>query len=220
MPVMPDTAALPLVAQPIRLPTAGPRPRMTITRISLADLMVGDVRAALARLLSPSATVAISCAGVARLPVAVVAIALELAAATGGFLRLEGLSAQTLQALHVIDPERRLAVDDATRVTLVGERPYQVRAGVDGSLHLLLGKGIGQHPHMTEAASHEWIRGIEATSVMLDLAQIEHLNSLLVAWLLQLNQGAGPGRCRLVQVGRQAAAQLSQLRLNHLLVIA
>ncbi len=192
---------------------------MTITSISLADLMVGDVRAALSRLLSPSVTVAISCTGVARLPVAVVAIALELAASTGGFLRLEGLSAQPLQALHVIDPERRLAVD-APRVTLVGERPYQVRVGVDGSLHLLLGKGIGQHPHMTEAASHEWIRGIEATSVMLDLSQIEHLNSLLVAWLLQLNQGAGPGRCRLVQVGRQAAAQLSQLRLNHLLVIA
>lgn len=193
---------------------------MTLTSITLADLLVGDVRARLSSLLSPRATVAITCTDGVRVPVNVLAIALELAASTGGFLRLEGLSTHALQALHVIDPERRLAVEVATRVAQVGERPYHVRAGVDGSLHLLLGKGIGQHPHMSDTASYEWIRGVEATSVVVDLANIEHLNSLLVAWLLQLNQGAGPGRCRLVQVGRQAVAQLTQLRLNHLLVIS
>lgn len=193
---------------------------MTLTSITLADLLAGDVRARLSSLLSPRTTVAITAADGARIPVSVLAIALELAASTGGFLRLEGLSAHALQALHVIDPERRLAVDDVTRVSQVGERPYHVRAGVDGSLHLLLSKGIGQHPHMSDTASYEWIRGVDATSVVVDLSQIEHLNSLLVAWLLQLNQGAGAGRCRLAQVGRQAVAQLTQLRLNHLLVIS
>lgn len=193
---------------------------MTLTSITLADLLAGDVRARLASLVSPCATVAIVCTAGARIPVSVLAIALELAASTGGFLRLEGLSTLALQALHVIDPERRLAVDDVTRIAQVGERPYHVRAGVDGGLHLLLSKGIGQHPHMADNASYEWIRGVEATSVVIDLVNIEHLNSLLVAWLLQLNQGAGPGRCRLIQVGRQAVAQLTQLRLNHLLVIS
>lgn len=195
---------------------------MTLTSITLPDLLAGDVRARLSSLLSsraPSATVAITCVDVPRVPVSVLAMALDLAVSTGGFLRLEGLSAHTRQALHVIDPERRLAVDDIARVAHVGERPYQVRAGGDGSLHVVLSKGIGQHPHMADMASYEWIRGVDATSVVVDMAQIEHLNSLLVAWLLQLNQGAGPGRCRLVNVGRQAVAQLTQLRLNHLLLI-
>ena len=194
---------------------------MTLTSITLAELITDDARARLSRLLSPSTTVAISCNDVPRLPVTVLAIALELATTTtGGFLRFEGLSASALQALQALDPERRLAVGDATRIAQVGERPYQVRAKVDGRLHLLLSRGIGQHPHMTDSASYEWIRGVDATAVEIDLVHIEHLNSLLVAWLLQLNQGAGAGRCRLVHVGRQAVAQLTQLRLNHLLVIS
>lgn len=193
---------------------------MTITSITLADLLVGDVRARLSGLLSPQATVAIVCNGVQRLPISMLALALEVAASSPGLLRLEGLSAFTLKALQVIDPQRRLVVDDPTRVVQVGDRPYQVSVHADGRIQLLLQKGIGQHAHMTESASYEWIRGVDATAVILDLSQIEHLNSLLVAWLLQLNQGAGAGRCRLVQVGRQAVAQLSQLRLNHLLVVA
>ena len=196
---------------------------MTLISITLAELLAGDIRARLSGLLLPRATrpvVAISCNGVPRLPVAALVIAMQLATETGGFLRLEGVSASALQALQVVDPGRLLAVEDATRVAVVGESPFQVRAGVDGSLHLLLSKGVGQHPHMAEAASYEWIRGLEATAVVIDLSQLEHLNSLLVAWLLQLNQGAGPGRCRLVNVGRQAVAQLSQLRLNHLLSIS
>jgi anti-anti-sigma regulatory factor len=192
---------------------------MTVTSLTLADLVAGDARARLSSLLSPRATVVVACQDVPRLPVGVLAVALELTAATGGFLRLEGLTPTTRLALQMIDPERRLAMDDAQRATQVGERPYQVRLGADGKVTLLLGKGIGQHPHMNEAASYEWIRGLEASAVEVDLSNIEHLNSLLVAWLLQLNQGAGAGRCRLVQVGRQAVAQLTQLRLNHLLSI-
>jgi hypothetical protein len=191
---------------------------MTVTSIPLADLATGDARARLSGLLSPRTTVVVSCQD-ARLPVAVLAIALELTAATGGFLRLEGLTPHARLALQVVDPERRLAMDDAQRAIQVGERPYQVRVTTDGRISIHLGKGIGQHPHMNEAASYEWIRGLEATSVEVDLSSIEHLNSLLVAWLLQLNQGAGAGRCRLVRVGRQAVAQLTQLRLNHLLSI-
>lgn len=192
---------------------------MTVTSLTLADLAAGDARARLSSLLSPRATVVVSCQDAARLPVGALALALELTAASAGFLRLEGLTPHARLALQVVDPERRLAVDDAQRVAQVGERPYQVRLGTDGRISIHLGKGIGQHPHMNEAASYEWIRGLEASAVEVDLSNIEHLNSLLVAWLLQLNQGAGAGRCRLVQVGRQAVAQLTQLRLNHLLSI-
>ena len=192
---------------------------MTATSITLAELANGDARARLLALMSPRASVLVSCHDVARLPVGVLASALEATAASGGFLRFEGLTPQTRLALQVIDPERRLAVDEAQRLPQVGERPFHARITIAGNVAIHLGKGIGQHPHMNETASHEWIRGLEATLVEVDLGNIEHLNSLLVAWLLQLNQGAGSGRCRLIQVGRQAVAQLTQLRLNHLLTI-
>jgi hypothetical protein len=193
---------------------------MTATTISLAELSASDCRQRLTALLSPRSSVLLSCGDIPRLPVRLIAIALEVANATGGFLRLDGLTPYTRLALQVVDPERRLAIDEANRASQVGEHPYAVRLAEDGTVRVLLHKGIGQHPHMNEAASHEWVRGLEATTVEVDLVHIEHLNSLLVAWLLQLNQGAGSGRCRLVQVGRQAVAQLTQLRLNHLLSIA
>ena len=188
--------------------------------ISLSELIAADARMRLKPALASRATVVVQCAEDARLPVAVVYAVLEATAETSGFLRFEGLSANARLALQVVDPDRRLAVGDAARsFGQVGDRPYQVRLAADGSVTLLLLKGIGQHHHMNETAAYEWIRGLEATAVIIDMSQIEHLNSLLVAWLLQMNQGAGVGRCRLVQVGRQAVTQLSQLRLNHLLVI-
>ena len=191
----------------------------TIT-ISLSELIASDARVRLQTALASRATVVVPCAEDARLPVTVLFAALETTAMTSGFLRFEGLSANARLALQAVDPDRRLAVGDAARtIGQMGDRPYQVRLAADGSVTLLLLKGIGQHHHMNETAAYEWIRGLEASAVVVDMSQIEHLNSLLVAWLLQINQGAGVGRCRLVQVGRQAVTQLSQLRLNHLLVI-
>ncbi len=193
---------------------------MTITTLTLADLSSGDTRARLATLLTPQSTVVVVCDGVARLPVGIVAAVQAAAAASNGIVRLEGLSAPARLALQVVDPDRRLAVDDPARQVPVGERPFQVTITLDGKVQVHLLKGIGQHVHLNEHSSHEWIRGLDAKMVEVDLSQIEHLNSLLVAWLLQLNQGAGAGRCRLTHVGRQAVAQLTQLRLNHLLTIA
>jgi anti-anti-sigma regulatory factor len=188
--------------------------------ISLSELIAGDARARLQAVLASRATVVVQGDETARLPVVVVHAALEATTATSGFLRFEGLSAHARLALQVVDPDRRFALGDAARsIGQVGDRPYQVSVAADGSLTLVLLKGIGQHHHMNESASYEWLRGLDASAVVIDMSQMEHLNSLLVAWLLQMNQGAGAGRCRLVHVGRQAVTQLSQLRLNHLLVI-
>lgn len=192
---------------------------MTLTTITLAELNTASCRDRLAALLSPRATVVVSCGDAVRLPVRVLAVALETTAAMAGLLRFEGLTAVTRLALHVVDPDRRLAVSETARASHVGDRPFHVGLTDDGNVHIVLIKGIGQHHHMNEAASYEWVRGLDATAVLVDMSNIEHLNSLLVAWLLQINQGAGVGRCRLLKVGRQAQAQLSQLRLNHLLAI-
>jgi hypothetical protein len=190
--------------------------------VMLSDLTTGDIRRRLEDLLAPGGAVSISCNGQARLSAAFLAAALS-ATGAGGFLRLDGLSPAALSAVEAVDPEHRLAVGSGARPAgpgPVGDRPYQVSLAPDGTVTISMLKGVGQHRYMNESASHEWVRGLDAPAVVVDLAQIEHLNSLLVAWLLQLNQGAGPGRCRLANVGRQAVAQLTQLRLNHMLTIA
>ena len=160
---------------------------VTIT-ISLSELIAGDARARLQAALASRATVVVQGDESARLPVVVIYAALEATIATSGFLRFEGLSAQARLALQVVDPDRRFAIGDAARsLGQVGDRPYQVSLSADGTVTLLLLKGIGQHHHMNESAAYEWLRGLDATAVVVDMSQIEHLNSLLVAWLLQIN---------------------------------
>ena len=135
-------------------------PKATIT-ISLSELIASDARARLQTALASRAAVVIPCTEDARLPVALLYAALEATAATSGFLRFEGLSANARLALQAVDPDRRLAIGDAARsIGQVGDRPYQVRLTADGSVTLLLLKGIGQHHHMNETAAYEWIRGL------------------------------------------------------------
>jgi anti-anti-sigma regulatory factor len=190
------------------------------TTLTLVELNAGDCGARLASLLTPQTTVVISCEGITRLPVDVVAAAQAAAAASNGLIRLEGLCPTARLALQAIDPDRRLAVKDPSRQTLAAaDRPYQVTINQDGKVIVRLFKGIGQHVHLNESTSHEWIRGLDARAVEVDLEQIEQMNSLLVAWLLQINHGAGAGRCTLSHVSRRVLAQLTQLRLNHLLSI-
>jgi anti-anti-sigma regulatory factor len=187
----------------------------------LSELLADDGQAKLTRALTAKAKVVVTCRAEDRLPTNFLATVLAVATATQGFLRFDGLSTLAQTALGILDPDRRIAVSGSTirSASSVGDRPFQVSIAADGQLSILLIKGVGQHLHMNETISHEWIRGLEVSAVNIDLSQVDHLNSLLVAWLLQINQGAGKDRCRLINVGRQAVAQLTQLRLNHLLNI-
>jgi hypothetical protein len=190
------------------------------TTLMLTDLLRGDVRARLTELLSPEATVVIVCQEADRLPTTLLAAALTVMASSQGYLRFEGLSTLAQVAISLIDVNRRLAVTTPARAAQpVGDRPFQVSIAENGQMTIVLVKNIGQHPYMNETWSHEWVRALEVPKVSIDLSQVEHLNSSLVAWMLQVNQGVGAGRCELKNVGRQAVAQLTQLRLNHLLSI-
>ncbi len=189
----------------------------------LSELLANDAQTCFSRLsqlLKPQTTVVVTCQADDRLPTTFIAQALAVATASQGYLRFDGLSSLAQAAIAVIDPDRRFAVTGATRaIAPVGDRPFQVSIAADGHVNILLLKGIGQHPHMSDTMSHEWVRGLTVLAASIDLSQVDHLNSLLVAWMLQINQGVGQGRCRLINVGRQAVAQLTQLRLNHLLNI-
>ena len=72
---------------------------------------------------------------------------------------------------------------------------------------------------LADAISHDWLRGIRTERLSLDLGELPHINSLLIAWLIQVGQAVAPGRVELVNVHPQAATQLAQLRLTHLLPI-
>lgn len=186
----------------------------------LNDLLTGDVLSRFKSVLAPQATVVVTCQATDRLPTTVLAAALAATTASPGYLRFDGLSILAQLAISVVDSERRLAVAGTTRIpSPVGDRPFQVTINPDGHLTMVLQKGIGQHSHLSDTLSHEWVRGLDIPAASIDLSQVDHLNSLLVAWMLQVNQGVGNGRCRLINVGRQAVAQLNQLRLNHLLNI-
>ena len=76
----------------------------TIT-ISLSELIASDARARLQTALASRAAVVIPCTEDARLPVALLYAALEATAATSGFLRFEGLSANARLALQAVDPD-------------------------------------------------------------------------------------------------------------------
>ncbi len=190
------------------------------TTLMLKELLAVDSFSRLSELLTPETSVVINCGNCDRIPSAFIAAALAATEKSQGYLRLEELSTLAQVAIAMVDSLHRLAIPVPARTAAaVGERPFNVQLARDGHLEITLLKSVGQHPYMNDPQSHEWVRALEIPSVIIDLGQIEHLSSLLVAWLLQINQGVGMGRCQLKHVGRQAAAQLNQLRLNHLLKI-
>jgi hypothetical protein len=195
-------------------------PAMAATSIiALADLIGDACRQRLEALLAPKVAVTVQCAGHERLPVAFLAIAVQSTAAAQGFLRLDGLTTFARNAVTVVDPTGVLAVGEAGRTSKSGERPFTVTIDAEGRILIRAHPGICQHPRLAEPISYDWARGLGASAVVVDLTEVEHLSSLLVAWLLQIGQAVAPLRVGLTKVSRQAAAQLSQLRLNHLLTV-
>ena len=77
----------------------------------------------------------------------------------------------------------------------------------------------GQNPRMTTPLSYSWLGRVATVKVGVDLAEVAHINSVLVAWLLHLGQAAKPAAFELRNVSPQVAIQLKQLRLNHLLTV-
>lgn len=109
-----------------------------------------------------------------------------------------------------VTPEERQALDAI---------PFQVRvAGDELVIEIpLLGErrpGYGQ-----QAMFHQWVAGIQASAIAIDCGKLEHVNSVFIAWLLQMVQSAKPVPVRVRSAKSQVAIQLRQLRLDHLVVI-
>ena len=89
----------------------------------------------------------------------------------------------------------------------------------DDELRLTVQHGIGLNPRLSTPSGHDWMARLLAKRVTIDLGEISHVNSVIVAWLLQLAQAAKPAELVLVDVNRQVAIQFNQLRLNHVLQV-
>lgn len=89
----------------------------------------------------------------------------------------------------------------------------------DDEVRIAIHRSAPANPHLNAPISHMWLGRVQAKRVVVDMADIGHVNSVMVAWLLQIGQMARPGETALVNVSRQASIQLNQLRLNHLLQV-
>lgn len=184
--------------------------------IRLADVTPGGLRERLAPALAAGDTV-VALDGCERLAVEILAILLTLGTANRGRIRLRGASAPVARALMMADTGGVLVVDGGRAI--VGDRPFTLAFPVPGILQVRLDRDACAHRLLADTISHDWLRGLRADRLRIDLGELTHINSLLIAWLIQVGQASAPGKAELINVHVQAVAQLGQLRLTHLLPI-
>lgn len=131
----------------------------------------------------------------------------------GGSLRIDAPDVELRQLIRLANLER-LLIDP----TGVCDLSCQVSYG-DLEVGITIHRSAGQNPRMTTPLSYSWLGRVATVKVGVDLAEVAHINSVLVAWLLQLGQAAKPAAFELRNVSPQVAIQLKQLRLNHLLTV-
>jgi len=132
----------------------------------------------------------------------------------GGWLRLK-VSDPAVRALIVLAGLQRLMPAE-------GGPPLELSCTAafgDDELRLTLQHGLGLNPRLATTSGHNWMSRLAVRRATVDMAELTHVNSIIVAWLLQLAQAAKPAELVLVNVNRQVAIQFNQLRLNHVLQV-
>lgn len=175
-----------------------------------------DYHAVLETLAARDAAVQIDCSGQKRLPVAFIATAVAVALKTTARFSLTQLPERVRLALTVLDGAG-LPVDGDGKLPSVfsDEPPFFARIAESGELRLVARRGIGQHPMLSVPITYEWIGGLDMTSLIIDIAAAEHVNSVMVSWLLQICQQAKPIKPQLINASPTAVVQLARLRLDH-----
>lgn len=184
--------------------------------IRIDDATPIDVRGPLSAALAAGEAVVVL-DGCQRLSAETLDALLALGASHRGRIRLRGANAAVGRALAVADVNAVLVIDGSRTIT--GDRPFVITFSAPGLISLRLGREAGSHRLLADAISHDWLRGVRAERLSLDLGELTHINSLLIAWLIQVGQAVAPAKVELVYVHPQAATQLAQLRLTHLLPI-
>lgn len=131
----------------------------------------------------------------------------------GGSLRLEVPDVEQRQLIRLVGLENLLAEAGG-----LGDLSCQATCD-DHELVIVVQRNAGQNQRLSTPMSYTWISRVAIDRVGVDLSEVAHINSVLVAWMLQLGQAAKPATFALRNVSRQVVIQLNQLRLNHVLTV-
>lgn len=163
---------------------------------------------------------AVPAATIERLPIA----ALRALAAPGEPIRFTGLRPGVRAALIGCGAAQRCGLQPtADEAAELESRPFALRLAGDEILVEISTPGRGGTAAFATNTSHDrwvaWGAGVQAAALVVECGRLDHINSMVIAWLLRLGQHARPVPIRIRGAKPQVATQLRQLRLDHLMAI-
>lgn len=194
-----------------------------VLTIPLADLHPPDVtvngwQACLAAAATAGGPLVVDISGVARLDrgfIGALALADQTLLRTGGGIRLAGADDDQRILMRLANLERMLPV-------IPGSIPHDLSCIIvcsDESVILRVQPQAMQNSRLAMPGAYAWMRRLDAGRVIVDMALLPHINSVLVAWTLQIGQASKPATLTLRNISRQMHTQLTQLRLHHLFLV-
>ncbi len=134
-------------------------------------------------------------------------------------VRFAGLKPQVRRALLVFSLGNLLALDPSPEERREHDAmPFSVRASATEVL-IEVSAVNDRRGSFGQPGYHQWAAGVEATAVVIDCGRLDQVNSVLIAWMLQIVQSARPVPVKVLRAKPQVATQLRQLRLDHLMQI-
>ncbi len=168
----------------------------------------------LAGLIASSRIAAIQASTVDRLPAACFT---ALQQSEG--VRFGGLRPQLRRALLVLGLGSKLGLEPTSEERRELEQmPFVVHA-VDQEIVIEVSAVLDRSTGFGQPCFHQWVSGVDAVAVVIDCSRLNQINSVMIAWMLQVVQSAKPVPVKVFRAKSQVATQLRQLRLDHLMQI-
>jgi hypothetical protein len=173
-----------------------------------------DASTHLIKQLDATGAVSIACGAVPRLPTDFLARAAKRPSA----VTLAEVAADARWALHVLGLGERFGVASPVG-TSSSQLPFQVSLGADGALVVSPDRAVAQNKLLGDQIAHTWARGLLAPGYVIDFVAVDQVNSVLVAWLLQLAQSAKPATMAVRNARPAVLTQFKQLRLDQMMAL-
>jgi hypothetical protein len=159
----------------------------------------------------------VSCDEGVRLPSSFLAVERRTPSARWSFT---GLSAPAAVALGLLDCQDVLGVAiPEVHAVFVADPPCRVELSPEGLVTVYPVASVATHPLLGSTMAHAWIEGLVPVAVVVDLAAIQHLTSVVIAWQLQLLQNCRPAPFSVRNANPGVTTQLKQLRLDYLMAL-
>ncbi len=168
----------------------------------------------LAALVAASVKAPIAGGTIDRLPVAGLT-----ALQQGGMVRFAGLRPAVRATAIIVGLASKLTIEltEAERHELDAQ-PFVMHLQ-GGEAVLDVHATAEQRRGIAQPFYHQWAAGLSAEAIVIDLHRVGHVNSVLIAWMLQIVQSAKPIPVHVRRAHAQVVTQLRQLRLDHLMKI-